>query len=121
MEVKREIVLPAAPDEVWEALTDPERLSEWFANDVELDARPGGHGVFRWDDGAERHARVDEVVPGERLGFEWSDGDEASRVTIALEQVDAGTRVRVIETASALAGEWATGLELTALAAFALR
>ena len=34
MEVTREIVLPAAPDEVWEALTDPERLSEWFANDV---------------------------------------------------------------------------------------
>ena len=36
MEVKREIVLPAEPDEVWSALTDSERLEEWFANDVEL-------------------------------------------------------------------------------------
>src|SRR3954452_21270291 len=56
MQVEREIVFPAPPDEVWEALTEPERLEEWFANDVELDVRPGGEGVFRWDDGEERHA-----------------------------------------------------------------
>jgi len=121
VEVVREVVLPAEPDEVWEALTDAERLAEWFANDVELDARPGGKGVFRWDDGETRHARVEEVVPGERFGFRWSDGEDESRVTIALEQVDEGTRLRVVETPSALAGEWATGLELSALAAVAVR
>ena len=122
MEVTREIVLPAAPDEVWEALTDPERLSEWFANDVELDARPGGRGVFRWDDGETRHATVDDVVPGERLGFAWTDGDGAeSHVTIALEEAEQGTRLRVVETASTLAGEWAVGLEVQALAAVAVR
>jgi uncharacterized protein YndB with AHSA1/START domain len=120
VEVTREIVLPAAPDEVWEALTDPERLSEWFANDVELDARPGGRGVFRWDDGETRHATVDELVPGERLGFAWTDGNGAeSHVTIALEEAEQGTRLRVVETPSALAGEWAVGLEVQALAAVA--
>jgi uncharacterized protein YndB with AHSA1/START domain len=122
VEVTREIVLPAAPDEVWEALTDPERLSEWFANDVEFDARPGGRGVFRWDDGETRHATVDDVVPGERLGFAWADGDGAeSHVTIALEEAEQGTRLRVVETASVLAGEWAVGLEVQALAAVAVR
>ena len=122
MEVTREIVLPAAPEEVWEALTDPERLSEWFANDVEFDARPGGRGVFRWDDGETRHATVDELVPGERLGFAWTDGNGAeSHVTIALEEAEQGTRLLVVETPSALAGEWAIGLEVQALAAVAVR
>jgi uncharacterized protein YndB with AHSA1/START domain len=106
---------------VWEALTDPERLSEWFANDVEFDARPGGRGVFRWDDGETRHATVDELVPGERLGFDWTDGDGAgSHVTIALEEAEHGTRLRVVETPSALAGEWSVGLEVQALAAVAV-
>src|SRR3954464_1881867 len=50
MEVVREIVVPEEPGEVWESLTNPERLEEWFASDVELDPRPGGEGVFRWGD-----------------------------------------------------------------------
>lgn len=109
MEVTREIVLPAECDEVWSALTESERLEEWFANDVELDAVPGGEGVFRWDDGEERHARVEEVEPGRRFAFTWDD----SRVAIELEPVEAGTRVVVTET---LRGGWGTALELHALA-----
>ena len=120
MEVTREIVLPAEPAQVWEALTDAEQLEEWFANDVELDPVPGGDGEFRWDDGEVRVAHVEEVVPGERLGFRWSDGEGAeSRVTIDLEAVEGGTRLRVVETPSAVAGEWATGLEVRAFAAAA--
>ena len=38
MQIEREIVFPASPAEVWEALTEPERLEEWFATEVELDA-----------------------------------------------------------------------------------
>ena len=33
--IRREIVLPARREDVWEALTDPERLADWFANDVD--------------------------------------------------------------------------------------
>ena len=39
--IRKEIVLPATRDDVWDALTDEDRLEEWFANDVELDLRPG--------------------------------------------------------------------------------
>ena len=42
MEIEREIVLPVPPEEAWEALTEPERLEEWFANEVELDVRRVG-------------------------------------------------------------------------------
>src|SRR5215208_994876 len=61
VEVRREVVLEAPLEEVWDALTDPLELAEWFANDVELDLEPGGGGVFRWDDGEERHAVVEDV------------------------------------------------------------
>ena len=71
--IRREIVLPAPREEVWEALTEPERLEDWFANDVELDLRPGGGASFRWSNGEERRATVTEVDPERLLRFEWED------------------------------------------------
>ena len=110
MEITRELTLPAPPEEVWEALTDAERLAEWFANEVELDPRPGGRGVFRWENGETRTAVVEEVDPGRRFGFRWTDED-ASEVAFDLEEVDGGTKVTVRETT----GEFSTALELRAL------
>jgi uncharacterized protein YndB with AHSA1/START domain len=109
MEIEREILFPASPEEVWEALTEPSRLGEWFANDVELDPTPGGAGVFRWDDGDERRAVVREAEPGERLVLDWEDD---GAVVLELEEVEGGTRLHVIETAP----DWSTALELHALA-----
>ena len=86
-----------------------ERLEEWFAHDVELDLEPGGEGVFRWDDGDERHAVVEEVEPERRFAFTWGD----SRVCIELDAVEDGTRVLVTET---LGAGWGTALAIQALA-----
>src|SRR6476661_5023901 len=108
MEVEREIVVPEPPDEVWEALTEPERLEEWFATEVELDARPGGEGVFRWGDGDERAAVVRELEEAERLVLEWDDG---GTVVLELEPVVEGTRVRVVESSP----QFAPALELRSL------
>ena len=109
MKVEREIVVPEEPDEVWESLTDPERLEEWFASDVELDARPGGQGVFRWGDGDERRAVVRELEPQERLVLDWEDDGQ---VVLELEEVEGGTLLHVTEVSP----EWSTALELSALA-----
>jgi uncharacterized protein YndB with AHSA1/START domain len=109
MEVTREIVFPESPGEVWEALTEPERLEEWFANDVELDPRPGGDGIFRWDDGEERRATVIVAEPGERLVLDWDDEGE---VEFTLEEVEEGTRLLVRESTP----EFSTALHLRALA-----
>ena len=62
MEVCREIVLPTTREDAWEALTEPSRLEEWFATEVELDLREGGAAVFRWGDGDTRHAEVVKVL-----------------------------------------------------------
>jgi uncharacterized protein YndB with AHSA1/START domain len=110
VQVEREIVFPESPTEVWEALTDPERLEEWFATEVELDARPGGAGVFRWGDGEERRATVREAAEEERLVLDWDEN--GGEVVIELEQVDGGTRLRVVESTP----QFGTALELRALA-----
>jgi len=109
MEVTREIVFPVPPAEVWEALTDPEQLEEWFANDVELDPTEGGEGVFRWDDGEERHATVVEARPTERFVLDW---DDEGTVELSLEEVEEGTRLLVRESTP----QFATALALRALA-----
>ena len=109
MQVEREIVFPASPAEVWEALTEPERLEEWFATEAELDPRPGGEGVFRWGDGDERRAVVREIDEAERLVLDWEDGGS---VAIELEPVVDGTRVHVVESSP----EFAPALELRAFA-----
>ena len=99
MEVTREVELPAPPDEVWEALTDPERLAEWFATEVELEVRTGGLGIFRWGNGETRTAVVEEVDPPRRFGFRWTDVDDAeSEVVFDLEETPGGTRVTVRES-----------------------
>jgi uncharacterized protein YndB with AHSA1/START domain len=115
--IRREIVLPNPRKEVWEALTEPERLEDWFANDVDLDLRPGGGASFRWSNGEERTATVTEVEPGRRLAFEWDDcgPDGGGEVEFTLDDDDDGTRLTVVETAPA----WTTALDLRANA-FAL-
>jgi uncharacterized protein YndB with AHSA1/START domain len=107
--VRREIVLPAPREEVWEALTEPERLEDWFANDVDLDLRPGGGASFRWSNGEERHATVTEVDPGRRLAFEWDDEGE---VELMLDDDVDGTRLTVVESSPS----WSTALDLQASA-----
>src|SRR3982751_1849848 len=111
MDVTRELVLPAPPEEVWEALTDPERLKEWFANDVEWD---GGQLGYRWDEGDGRRPRIGVADEPRRLGFRWRgpEGDE-TRVDFELEETEDGTLLTVIEGAGA---GWAAALGLRALA-----
>jgi uncharacterized protein YndB with AHSA1/START domain len=109
MEIVREIEFPVEPDELWEALTDPDELTEWFATEVELEPHPGGRGVFRWGNGEERRATVRESEPGERLVLDW---DDDGTVELVLEPGEGGTRLHVRETSA----DFGPALELRALA-----
>jgi uncharacterized protein YndB with AHSA1/START domain len=117
VEVVREVLLPAPPEEVWEALTDAERLEGWFANDVDFDVERGG-GEFRWDDGERRTAVVADSEPSRRLALHWWDpdtGGSESQVVFTLEPTYEGTRLVVTETSigpTACAGEWSWALTL---------
>jgi uncharacterized protein YndB with AHSA1/START domain len=115
--IERRITLPATPDEVWTALTDPAEIGSWFEADVEWELRPGGAARFSEPDGTERAGTVVTVRQGEELRFRWwpeneDSGEPASEVTYALEEVPEGTRLTVTEeplegvVASSLVSEW---------------
>jgi uncharacterized protein YndB with AHSA1/START domain len=96
--VEREAVVPASAEETWHALTDPNLLEEWLAEDVELDLHPGGDLRARVD-GKDREGFVEEADAPHRLVFWWAaDGEESSRVEIDLTEVDGETQVRIVES-----------------------
>jgi uncharacterized protein YndB with AHSA1/START domain len=98
--IERELLLPAAPEEVWEVITSP----GWLAEEVELELSPGGEASFS-SAGQTRTGWVEEAVapdgedqPGGRLIFWWAtDDDSATRVELTLEPEDDATRIRVVE------------------------
>jgi uncharacterized protein YndB with AHSA1/START domain len=99
--VERERVIEASAEELWEALTDEAVLSQWLGDEVELDPVEGG--LLRVnDDGEERRGRVERVEEGRSIAFTWRRaGEGASSVALTLEPAVSGTRVRVVERASA--------------------
>ncbi|HEV8564347.1 MAG TPA: SRPBCC domain-containing protein [Actinomycetota bacterium] len=109
--VTRAIGLRAAPEEVWAALTDAERLSEWFGVRAEIDPRPGGAVRFGGPGRAERRGLVEAADPPHRLVFRWrelhgaTDGivaGDASTVEFLLERDGEHTRLVVTESPGVL-------------------
>jgi uncharacterized protein YndB with AHSA1/START domain len=99
MEVERETILEAEPERVWEALTDDDLLSDWFADRARVEPWEGGEVEFDCDDG-ERRGTVRRVEEERELEFTWSrDGQGQSLVTFTIEPVEYGTRLVVIERA----------------------
>jgi uncharacterized protein YndB with AHSA1/START domain len=104
--IRRQLVLPADPQEVWEALTDPSEASRWFGGQIEWDLHDGAPLRFHDDDGSARVGHIDVVRPGRYLRYTWWDhpGDEAgphpadaSEVSYLLEAVRDGTRLTIQE------------------------
>ena len=100
--VEREAILEASPDEVWAALTDERLLAEWLAEDAELDPEPGGRARFRFADGSEREGTVLRVEEERELAFTWArPGEAETEVELTLVPLVSGTRIVVVERASA--------------------
>jgi uncharacterized protein YndB with AHSA1/START domain len=96
--VERETLLEASPEEVWEALTDEDRLEEWMAPEVELDPVEGGEISVR-DGDDRRSGTVETVEEAERFAFTWSrPGEGESFVEFTIEALPGGSRVTVVET-----------------------
>jgi uncharacterized protein YndB with AHSA1/START domain len=100
-QVSRSVDLDAPPAAVWDALTEEALLGEWLADEVEIEAEPGGEIVARYADGEERRGEVELVEEAERLAWSWwrEGGAGPSRVELVLDAVADGTRLTVIETA----------------------
>lgn len=112
--IRRDVIVDAAPHAVWDALTDPGELAEWFGAEAEIDLRVGGAVRFRWPDGTERRGLVVELDPPRRLTFRWRKLEtaafgfavaDATVVAFTLEAEERRTRVTVTESPGLLAAE----------------
>tara|TARA_A200000113_G_C8766081_1_gene322723 strand:+ start:166 stop:558 length:393 start_codon:yes stop_codon:yes gene_type:complete len=62
----------ASPQLLFQYLSTPSGLSEWFADNVNS---RGEHFHFIWDDG-EEEAKLIQIKNNERIRFQWINGNE---------------------------------------------
>jgi uncharacterized protein YndB with AHSA1/START domain len=85
--VERTDRFPVSAQQLWDAVTDPGLLEEWFGP-VDFDLTPGGAITEPDADGSGATIGVVETVePGRRLGFVWvgPGSDAPSAVEIVLD------------------------------------
>ncbi|MGW4894801.1 SRPBCC family protein [Kitasatospora sp. NPDC004240] len=108
--IEREIHVDATPEVVYEVISTPEHLREWWPDEAELKPTAGATGVITFGDGSSPDANVAPVTvveadPPRRFSFRWVYGaDEAATpansllVTFDLVPSGAGTLLRFSET-----------------------
>lgn len=108
--IERAIHVDAAPEVVYDVISSPEHLREWWPDDVELDPVPGGTGTLTFGHGDERGTvvlpmTVLEADRPHRFSFRWAyELDEVASptnsflVVFELEPSGAGTLLRLTET-----------------------
>ena len=69
--IEREIVIEAPAEVVWRTITEPDQMSQWFADRVELAIEPGAHGYMQFGDQG-GPVVVQAVEPPARFSFRWN-------------------------------------------------
>jgi uncharacterized protein YndB with AHSA1/START domain len=103
--IEREVLIEAPADVVWRTITEPDQMSQWFADRVDLAVQPGAHGYMQFGDQG-GPVVVETVDPPNRFSFRWnhSQGEEpvagnSMLVEFTLTSEDAEhTRLRVTES-----------------------
>ena len=102
--IERETLIDAPPAVVWNVITDPAQIRQWFCDGAELDARPGGHGAFSWGE-LTVDLRVVRVEQPRLFAFRWlyAEGEEpresnSTLVEFTLSPEGQGTRLQVVES-----------------------
>jgi uncharacterized protein YndB with AHSA1/START domain len=106
--IEREIRVEASPEVVYEVISSPEHLREWWPDDADLEATPGAVGSVSFDRSPAEllvvALTVVEADPPKRFSFRWDyDGEVATEansllVTFDLIPSDGGTLLRFAET-----------------------
>ncbi len=97
-EVRREVRTRATREQVWQALTEPDKIAGWFPDHAEGEVKPGGIVVWKFDgfDYAPP-MQVREVVPGEKIVFGSPEGDVWEQ-GFAISREGGETVVRVVHS-----------------------
>ena len=108
--IEREIYVDAPPDTVFDVVSSPDHIRDWWSAETELAPLAGSTGELTWRD--EASGRVDVVPitvvdaePPHRFAFRWTHGPgetatptNSMLVTFELAASGTGTRLRLTET-----------------------
>jgi uncharacterized protein YndB with AHSA1/START domain len=109
--VEREVLIDAPADVVWRTITEPDQLTQWFADRVDLVVEPGAAGYVGFGDKG-GPVVVETVDPPTRFSFRWnhpSDEDPVAGNSMLVEftltpEGNEQTRLRVSESGHELRG-----------------
>lgn len=93
---------PAAPEAVWDALTNPERIPRWFLP-IEGDLRLGGHYQLQGN----ASGTITACEPPTRLALTWTMHGAESWVDVTLTPEGAATQLRLEHVAHVGDDLWA--------------
>ncbi len=69
--IERDVVIEAPVEVVWRTITEPDQMSQWFADRVDLVVEPGAHGYMGFGDQG-GPVVVEAVEPPTRFSFRWN-------------------------------------------------
>ena len=103
--IDSEVLIAAPVDVVWRTITEPDQITQWFADKVDLVVEPGAHGYLGFGDQG-GPVVVETVDPPTRFSFRWNHprGEEPKQGNSMLVEFtltpegDERTRLRVTET-----------------------
>lgn len=106
--IERDIHVDASPEVVFEVVSRPEHIREWWPDDARFEPVAGAPGELVWHNAAAGETTtvqmaVVEVDPPRRFSFRWcftdpDRGGQSLLVTFDLVPTGQGTRIRMTET-----------------------
>lgn len=121
--IEREIRIDATPEVVYEVVSRPEHLKEWWPDEAELEPVPGATGIISFGDRGTPEAHVVPVTvveadPPRLFSFRWvydrgeaATPDNSLLVTFELVPSGGGTLLRLTEAGFREKGWEAAALE----------
>lgn len=105
-EIVKEVFVNAAPEVVWQALTDARELTQWFPVDARVEPGVGGSIWISWGEGASGEAPITAWEPNRRLEWTETRGPVKLAVDFRLEPKDGGTVVRLVQSGFGDSPDW---------------
>lgn len=127
--IEQSLFIEASPEVVYDVVSSPEHMANWYVDAAEYEATPGSTGHLAFSNKERRRVEVPievvEAVPGKRFSFRWiappapdllpvgTDLTPANSllVTFELTAQPGGTLLRVIESGARELGWEAAVLE----------
>ncbi len=85
-------------DEVYQAIVDPSLISKYFTSSASQLLKEGEQTTWDFADyGVSLVVEVNELIPNQKISFEWTGSGQLALVTMYLSDVDGQTQLRITE------------------------